>query len=77
MTKISASSNSSKISLALTGKEGLLLTIITFPHVRKVTTAIASYLETAYTKDRPVLIAYDTRFLADQFARTTAQVFAD
>jgi phosphomannomutase len=45
--------------------------------VRKVTRAIASYLETAYTKDRPVLIAYDTRFLADEFAQTSAAVLAD
>jgi phosphomannomutase len=45
--------------------------------VRKVTRAIASYLETAYSKDKPVLIAYDTRFLADEFARTSAAVLAD
>ncbi|MFM9160941.1 MAG: phosphoglucomutase/phosphomannomutase family protein, partial [Dolichospermum sp.] len=29
------------------------------------------------SKDRPVLIAYDTRFLADEFARTSAAVLAD
>lgn len=45
--------------------------------MRKVTRAIAGYLETAYTKDKPVLIAYDTRFLADEFAQTSAAVLAD
>ena len=40
-----------------------------------MTRAIASYLEIAYTKDKSVLVAYDTSFLADQFARTTALVW--
>ena len=43
----------------------------------KVTRAIASYLDSAYAKDRPVLIGYDTRFLADRFALTAAEVLAD
>ncbi|MBD2775643.1 phosphoglucomutase/phosphomannomutase family protein [Iningainema sp. BLCCT55] len=44
----------------------------TFSNLRKVTWAIARYLETAYSKDRPILIAYDTRFIADQLACTAA-----
>ncbi|BAB75663.1 phosphoglucomutase/phosphomannomutase family protein [Anabaena sp. FACHB-709] len=74
---MSASSNSSKIKFGTDGWRGIIADDFTFPNVRKVTRAIASYLETAYTKDRPVLIAYDTRFLADQFAQTAAQVLAD
>ena len=65
-------SNSSKIKFGTDGWRGIIADDFTFPNVRKVTRAIASYLETAYSKDRPVLIAYDTRFLADQFARTAA-----
>ncbi|MBD6616858.1 phosphoglucomutase/phosphomannomutase family protein [Komarekiella sp. 'clone 1'] len=72
-----ASSNSSKIKFGTDGWRGIIADDFTFPNVRKVARAIASYLETAYTKDRPVLIAYDTRFLADQFAHTAAQVLAD
>lgn len=74
---MSASSNSSKIKFGTDGWRGIIADDFTFPNVRKVTRAIASYLETAYTKDRPVLVAYDTRFLADQFARTAAEVLAD
>jgi phosphomannomutase len=74
---MSASSNSGKIKFGTDGWRGIIADDFTFPNVRKVTRAIASYLETAYSKDRPVLIAYDTRFLADQFAQTAAQVLAD
>lgn len=74
---MSNSSNSSKIKFGTDGWRGIIADDFTFPNVRKVTRAIASYLETAYTKDRPVLIAYDTRFLADEFARTSAAVLAD
>ncbi|KZL51090.1 phosphoglucosamine mutase [Nodularia spumigena CENA596] len=74
---MSASSNSSKIKFGTDGWRGIIADDFTFPNVRKVTRAIASYLETAYSKDRPVLIAYDTRFLADQFAQTAAEVLAD
>jgi phosphomannomutase len=70
---MSASSNSSKIKFGTDGWRGIIADDFTFPNVRKVTRAIASYLETAYSKDRPVLIAYDTRFLAEQFARTSAE----
>ncbi|OUL23444.1 phosphoglucosamine mutase [Nostoc sp. RF31YmG] len=70
-------SNSSKIKFGTDGWRGIIADDFTFPNVRKVTRAIASYLETAYSKDRPVLVAYDTRFLADQFAQTAAQVLAD
>ena len=71
------SSNSSNIKFGTDGWRGIIADDFTFPNVRKVTRAIASYLETAYSKDRPVLVAYDTRFLADQFARTAALVLAD
>jgi phosphomannomutase len=77
VAEMSASRNSSKIKFGTDGWRGIIADDFTFSNVRKVTRAIASYLETAYTKDRPVLIAYDTRFLADQFARTAAQVLAD
>lgn len=77
VAEMSGSRNSSKIKFGTDGWRGIIADDFTFPNVRKVTRAIATYLETAYTKDRPVLIAYDTRFLADQFARTAAQVLAD
>ncbi|MFQ4141544.1 phosphoglucomutase/phosphomannomutase family protein [Chlorogloeopsis sp. ULAP02] len=74
---MNASSNSSKIKFGTDGWRGIIADDFTFSNVRKVTRAIASYIETAYTKNRPVLVAYDTRFLAEQFALTAAQVLAD
>ncbi|MDJ0775752.1 MAG: phosphoglucomutase/phosphomannomutase family protein [Mastigocoleus sp. MO_167.B18] len=74
---MSADSNTTKIKFGTDGWRGIIADDFTFPNVRKVTRAIASYLEKAYTKDRPVLIAYDTRFLADKFAQTSAEVLAD
>ena len=74
---MSASSNSSKIKFGTDGWRGIIADDFTFANVRKVTRAIASYLETTYTKDRPILVGYDTRFLADQFAQTAAKVLAD
>jgi phosphomannomutase len=72
-----ANSNSSKITFGTDGWRGIIADDFTFSNVRKVTRAIASYIETAYTKNRPVLVAYDTRFLAEQFALTAAEVLAD
>ena len=74
---MSAASSSNKIKFGTDGWRGIIADDFTFPNVCKATRAIASYLETAYSKDRPVLVAYDTRFLADQFARTAAEVLAD
>src|SRR6476469_1308887 len=74
---MSAVSSSKKIQFGTDGWRGIIADDFTFANVCKATRAIASYLETAYSKDRPVLVAYDTRFLADQFASTAASVLAD
>ncbi len=66
-----------KIKFGTDGWRGIIANDFTFPNVCKVTRAIASYLDTAYAKDRPVLIGYDTRFLADEFARTAAEILAE
>ena len=69
--------SSSKIKFGTDGWRGIIADDFTFANVCKVTRAIAAYLETAYSKDRPVLVSYDTRFLADQFSQTAAEVLAD
>jgi phosphomannomutase len=66
-----------KIKFGTDGWRGIIADDFTFSNVCKVTRAIATYLETAYSKDRPVLVAYDPRFLADQFANVAANVLAD
>jgi phosphomannomutase len=65
-----------KIVFGTDGWRGIIADDFTFPNVRKVTRAIAKYLSTAYDQSRPVLIAYDTRFLAEDFAIAAAQVLA-
>ncbi|NES83304.1 MAG: phosphoglucomutase/phosphomannomutase family protein, partial [Moorea sp. SIO2B7] len=67
----------SKIKFGTDGWRGIIADDFTFLNVGKVTRAIATYLETTYAKERPVLVAYDTRFLADQFAYSAAEVLAD
>ena len=74
---MSSISNSNQIKFGTDGWRGIIADDFTFPNVRKVTRAIASYLETAYTKDRPVLVAYDTRFQAEKFAYTAAEALAE
>ncbi len=65
------------IQFGTDGWRGIIADDFTFSNVCKVTRAIAIYLEKAYSKDRPVLVSYDPRFLADQFAYTAANVLAD
>ncbi len=67
---------SGKIVFGTDGWRGIIADDFTFPNVRKVTRAIAKYLSTAYDQSRPVLIAYDTRFLAEDFAIAAAHVLA-
>ncbi|PSB15522.1 phosphoglucosamine mutase [Phormidesmis priestleyi ULC007] len=67
----------SKIQFGTDGWRGIIADDFTFSNVCKVTRAIARYLDTTYSKTRPVLVGYDTRFLADQFAHTAAAVLAD
>jgi phosphomannomutase len=74
---MSVVSNTSSIQFGTDGWRGIIADDFTFANVCKVTRAIAQYLSTAYSQDRPVLIAYDTRFLADQFAQTAAEILAD
>jgi phosphomannomutase len=63
VAKMSASSNSNKIKFGTDGWRGIIADDFTFPILGKVTRAIASYLETAYTRDSPVLIAYNAHHL--------------
>jgi len=58
------------------GWRGTIADDFTFANVRKVTRAIDKYLSQTYDRNRPVLIGYDTRFLADQFAQAAADVLA-
>lgn len=69
--------SSAAIQFGTDGWRGIIAQDFTFANVCRVTRAIGCYLETAYSKDRPVLVGYDTRFLAEQFAHTAAQVLSE
>jgi phosphomannomutase len=71
------SSSTQQIKFGTDGWRGIIAEDFTFANVCKVTRAIAAYLSTAYSQDRPVLVAYDPRFLADEFAHTAAEILAD
>lgn len=68
--------SSEAIEFGTDGWRGIIAEDFTFANVGKVTRAIARYLETAYDRDRPVLVGYDTRFLAETFAQTAAEILA-
>jgi phosphomannomutase len=63
----------SKIVFGTDGWRGLIARDFTFDNVNLVAKAIAFYIKDTY-KDRPVIIGYDTRFLADEFAREVSDV---
>jgi phosphomannomutase len=65
------------ITFGTDGWRGVIAEDFTFANVCKVTRAIAQYLDQTYAKTRPVLVGYDTRFLADQFAHTAALILAE
>ena len=66
-----------EISFGTDGWRGPIAKTFTLANVRKVTRAISLYLEGTYSRARPVLVGYDTRFLADRFAYHAAQVLME
>lgn len=68
---------SNAITFGTDGWRDLIAEGFTFPNVRIVAAAIADYVKGAYPGDRPVLVGYDTRFLAREFAETVMAVMQD
>jgi alpha-D-glucose phosphate-specific phosphoglucomutase len=64
------------ISFGTSGWRGLLAEDFTFANVRAVTQAIAEYVRDEGPASRPVVVAHDTRFLAEEFGRAVAEVLA-
>lgn len=69
---------SSPIKFGTDGWRALVAEDFTFPNVRAVSQATASYLKKHPTKGRAraVIVGYDTRPLGDRFAEAVAEVFA-
>lgn len=56
------------------GWRAIIAEEFTFDNVEIVTKAIAGYIRSHYEPSKPVIIGYDTRFLADKFAERAAKV---
>lgn len=66
-----------KIKFGTDGWRAKIADQFTFKNVELVTKAIIKYFYDNKLNDKPVLISYDTRFMASRFANKTAEVFAD
>ena len=65
--------STSKITFGTDGWRAIIAEEFTFSNVVLVTKAIAGYIKTEYDPSKPVIIGYDTRFLADKFAQRAAE----
>lgn len=64
---------SKTIKFGTDGWRAIIADQFTFENVELVTKAIALYIIKAYGSDKPVIIGYDTRFMADKFAQKAAE----
>jgi len=64
------------IKFGTSGWRGILADDFTFANARLVCQAIADYLKGEGLASRGVVVAYDTRFLSENFAATAAEVMA-
>ena len=65
-----------RITFGTSGWRGILCEDFTFDNVKVVTQAIADHLIATGEADKGLIVAYDTRFMGDRFARETAMVLA-
>jgi phosphomannomutase len=66
----------SQIKFGTDGWRGVIGRDFTFANVEVVTQAVADYMESQQPSSRAVLVGYDCRFMAQQFARRVAEVLA-
>ncbi len=65
---------SSSIRFGTDGWRAVIAEDFTFDNVVLVTKAVAGYIKIKYDPSKPVVIGYDTRFLADKFALRAAEI---
>ena len=65
---------SNNIKFGTDGWRAIIAEDFTFDNVVLVTKAVVGYIKTKYAPSKPVVIGYDTRFLADKFALRAAEV---
>jgi len=65
-----------RIKFGTSGWRGILADNFTFQNVKTVTQAIADHLRAHNEGELSVMVGHDSRFMADRFARESAQVLA-
>lgn len=76
MTAISKERKHHQIKFGTDGWRALIAKEFTYDNLQLTVAAIASYINSDLREDedKPVVIGYDTRFLADNFAKFTAEI---
>lgn len=62
------------IKFGTDGWRGIMAEDFTFANLRRISTAVARYIQEQGKAQHGLVIGYDTRFLAEEFARTVASV---
>lgn len=65
-----------RITFGTSGWRGILCEDFTFENVKVVTQAIADHVAAIGERDKGIVVAYDTRFMGERFAKETARVLA-
>jgi len=65
------------IKFGTDGWRGIIAEDFTFSNLRRVSAAVAKYIHEQGLAERGLIIGYDTRFLAEEFAGTVADVLTD
>ncbi|WP_318556620.1 phosphoglucomutase/phosphomannomutase family protein [Geobacter anodireducens] len=64
------------ITFGTSGWRGILCEDFTFENVKVVTQAIADHVKAVGEQDKGIIVAYDTRFMGERFAKETVRVLA-
>jgi len=64
-----------KIKFGTDGFRGIIAKDFTFDTVERITNAISLYLKSLNLKEKTVIIGYDPRFMASDFAKFSAELF--
>ncbi|HML77965.1 phosphoglucomutase/phosphomannomutase family protein [Geobacter sulfurreducens] len=65
-----------RITFGTSGWRGILCEDFTFENVKVVSQAIADHVKTIGEQDKGIIVAYDTRFMGERFAKETVRVLA-
>ena len=65
-----------RITFGTSGWRGILCEDFTFENVKVVTQAIADHVIAIGEREKGIVVAYDTRFMGERFAKETARVLA-